>query len=515
MNATIRGLKGLLALGALAGLGLLLRWVTAGSIEAATTQDLTSMATLAIGAVAWVAYCWLVLAVLATVLEQVPGAVGRTASLVASHITSQGSRALLRSALGVAAVTPLTIGVAHATPSNGHTITTQQAATTTGAHPWTSVDPRSTIEIRGTTPTSARPWNSLEPRSTIEVRSSTPTASGGSGSAGAQSTHPQTTGTPTGARPWNAVEPRSTIEVRGGTPTVSGGSGSAGAQSTHPQTTGTPAGARPWSSVEPRSIFEVTDGSPSDWRATEPQSSIQLTAPGTAKPPATPSQADTGRTTQPSPQPGTQSGTRPNTQSSDQSGTKAGTQAPTDQTQQRTQPATRSGAAFGKQTPTGRNAVPGRTGHATTGRTSVPEKSGHAATGRTGAPATGPIGVPATGRTGVPPTGRTGVPAKGPVGEVAVPDRPTSGAPTRYTHLQTGQLARAASHVVKPGDSLWSIAAAELGPDATDDTIAGRWPQWYAANRQLIGPDPNLILPGQVLNPPAPSQPVPPTHQEK
>jgi nucleoid-associated protein YgaU len=69
--------------------------------------------------------------------------------------------------------------------------------------------------------------------------------------------------------------------------------------------------------------------------------------------------------------------------------------------------------------------------------------------------------------------------------------------------------------VVKTGDSLWSIAAAELGPNATAEAIAGRWPQWYEANRQLIGPNPNLIIPGQVLNPPAPSHPVPPTHQEK
>jgi nucleoid-associated protein YgaU len=69
--------------------------------------------------------------------------------------------------------------------------------------------------------------------------------------------------------------------------------------------------------------------------------------------------------------------------------------------------------------------------------------------------------------------------------------------------------------VVKPGDSLWTIAAAELGPAASDDAIAARWPQWYAANRQLIGPDPNVIHPGQVLNPPPPNHPVPPTNQEK
>jgi nucleoid-associated protein YgaU len=71
--------------------------------------------------------------------------------------------------------------------------------------------------------------------------------------------------------------------------------------------------------------------------------------------------------------------------------------------------------------------------------------------------------------------------------------------------------------VVKPGDSLWELAGAELGPAAADSAVASRWPQWYAANRAVIGPDPDLILPGQVLRIPAPAtdQPVPPTHQEK
>jgi nucleoid-associated protein YgaU len=69
--------------------------------------------------------------------------------------------------------------------------------------------------------------------------------------------------------------------------------------------------------------------------------------------------------------------------------------------------------------------------------------------------------------------------------------------------------------IVKPGDTLWSIAAAELGPNASYDDIAARWPDWYAVNKQRIGPDPDLILPGQVLRVPAPGDHVPPTHQEK
>ncbi|MBG6179941.1 LysM peptidoglycan-binding domain-containing protein [Arthrobacter sp. CAN_A1] len=58
--------------------------------------------------------------------------------------------------------------------------------------------------------------------------------------------------------------------------------------------------------------------------------------------------------------------------------------------------------------------------------------------------------------------------------------------------------------VVTPGDSLWTIAAHHLGPFATDVEIAASWPSWYRANRQVIGDDPHLLLPGQLLQ-------VPPT----
>ena len=53
--------------------------------------------------------------------------------------------------------------------------------------------------------------------------------------------------------------------------------------------------------------------------------------------------------------------------------------------------------------------------------------------------------------------------------------------------------------VVHRGDTLWEIAARHLGPGATDVDIAQEWPRWYAANRDLIGTDPDLIRPGQEL----------------
>ena len=56
--------------------------------------------------------------------------------------------------------------------------------------------------------------------------------------------------------------------------------------------------------------------------------------------------------------------------------------------------------------------------------------------------------------------------------------------------------------VVRPGDTLWSIAARELGPRATDEQIAAAWPRWYRTNAEVIGPDAGTIRPGQHLRVP-------------
>ena len=63
----------------------------------------------------------------------------------------------------------------------------------------------------------------------------------------------------------------------------------------------------------------------------------------------------------------------------------------------------------------------------------------------------------------------------------------------------------AATHdlvTVRRGDSLWAVAARHLGADATDSQVAREWPRWYAANRSVIGDDPDLLVPGQQLRPP-------------
>ena len=72
---------------------------------------------------------------------------------------------------------------------------------------------------------------------------------------------------------------------------------------------------------------------------------------------------------------------------------------------------------------------------------------------------------------------------------------PTAAAPVRRT---------AAEVLVQPGDCLWDLAHASLGPAASDRQVAAAWPSWWSANRALIGDDPDLLQPGMHLVPPAP-----------
>jgi nucleoid-associated protein YgaU len=58
---------------------------------------------------------------------------------------------------------------------------------------------------------------------------------------------------------------------------------------------------------------------------------------------------------------------------------------------------------------------------------------------------------------------------------------------------------RATTVVVSVGDTLWEIAAQQLGPQSTIEETAAAWPAIYSLNRDLIGPDPDVIEPGQRL----------------
>ncbi len=67
---------------------------------------------------------------------------------------------------------------------------------------------------------------------------------------------------------------------------------------------------------------------------------------------------------------------------------------------------------------------------------------------------------------------------------------------------QRRQRVSARRIVVRPGDSLWSIAAAQLPPDADAAAITSAWHRWWRLNEAVIGADPDVILPGQVLRAP-------------
>ena len=93
----------------------------------------------------------------------------------------------------------------------------------------------------------------------------------------------------------------------------------------------------------------------------------------------------------------------------------------------------------------------------------------------------------------------------------ARPTTPEPPTPARTVSPSTATLAAGAprreattlTYVVRRGDALWDVAARHLGPRASAADIAREWPRWYAANRGVIGPDPDLIHPGDVLVPPS------------
>ena len=71
---------------------------------------------------------------------------------------------------------------------------------------------------------------------------------------------------------------------------------------------------------------------------------------------------------------------------------------------------------------------------------------------------------------------------------------------TQATLTISATTARVGTYVVQSGDTLSGIATA-LG-------VRGGWPALYAANRAAVGPDPGLISPGTVLTLPGPTAPA-------
>ena len=87
---------------------------------------------------------------------------------------------------------------------------------------------------------------------------------------------------------------------------------------------------------------------------------------------------------------------------------------------------------------------------------------------------------------------------------LGVPDRPTSGpSPTARSAADRPRARGARPVVVRAGDTLWAIAADSLPRDSSLARTARECARWHEANREVIGPDPDLIFPAQRLIPPA------------
>jgi hypothetical protein len=83
-----------------------------------------------------------------------------------------------------------------------------------------------------------------------------------------------------------------------------------------------------------------------------------------------------------------------------------------------------------------------------------------------------------------------------------LPDRPLGGLRAPHAPLTPPVVV-----LVAPGDSLWSLAAAELGAGASDADTAAYVQLVYRLNRPTVGADPDLVRPGQRLV--LPAHPVP------
>lgn len=73
-------------------------------------------------------------------------------------------------------------------------------------------------------------------------------------------------------------------------------------------------------------------------------------------------------------------------------------------------------------------------------------------------------------------------------GSLPPPARPTGGAPGVAQRI-----------VVRPGDALWRLAERRLRPAAPAAEVAHLVERLHHRNRHVIGPDPDLIRPGQHL----------------
>ena len=85
------------------------------------------------------------------------------------------------------------------------------------------------------------------------------------------------------------------------------------------------------------------------------------------------------------------------------------------------------------------------------------------------------------------------------VGHIITPRRPTGGGGRPFEPAASAPESSERYVIVRPGDSLWAIAAQALGRGASVATIDGFWRELHELNRHAIGPDPDVIHPGLKL----------------
>jgi len=162
--------------------------------------------------------------------------------------------------------------------------------------------------------------------------------------------------------------------------------------------------------------------------------------------------------------------------------------------------------------PTTAAQVPGRAGNPPGTASRVSGTAGAVPAGSTAPP---PTWVPLPTWLGGSQVGGTSLPGSTTTGSApgAVPTQPP---PSRASGGQGPEASAAGgsggvidpdvtrSYVIRPGDTLWDIAEAHLAPSQRSPSRIDRyWRQVHAANRDVLGDDPDLIHPGaRVVLPP-------------
>ncbi len=122
-----------------------------------------------------------------------------------------------------------------------------------------------------------------------------------------------------------------------------------------------------------------------------------------------------------------------------------------------------------------------------------------------------PVPAPVTAAVAAPMTSQA-APGYGSAGYAPL-DWPVGDPPPAEPPQSRADRSAGESVLVRPGDSLWRLAAAELeaatGAVPSAAAVAVAWPHWWAANREVVGADPDLIYPGMQLSP-APAEPSDP-----